>query len=146
MKRKAWPRAGVFMVRNKATEQLTRTGPIREGLEYQDLYGVSILMEWLEHPSRYVWVKFEANEFASLDDVVALSPEQHLRLIQIKHSSSADLFSTPFTMDELIKKPSRSENSLFRKWFTSWLDARNTGNFREIAVELINNPPPCQHP
>jgi len=36
--------------------ELTKTGPIREGFEYQDLYGVSVLIEWLEHPTRYVSV------------------------------------------------------------------------------------------
>lgn len=126
------------------SEPRTRTGPIREGFEYQDLYGVAVLIEWLEHPQRFAWVKFEADEFGSLDDVATCTSKSDLVLMQIKHSVSPELPEAEMSLKELLHVPP-SENSkrlsLFQKWFLSWRDAIDGGKYKSIRPVLITNRP-----
>jgi NACHT domain len=124
------------------SETLTRTGPLRQGFDYQDLFGVAVLIEWLEHPDRYEWVKFEADEFGSLDDVATCSPANRLRLAQIKHSSNPESPDAEFTLLDLLSVPASAKpkrRSLFQKWFRSWQSAAQEGRFASIEVEFITN-------
>lgn len=124
------------------SERLTRTGPLREGFDYQDLFGVAVLIEWLEHPGRYKWVKFEADEFGSLDDVTRCTPENHLFLTQIKHSGNPETPGTEFTLADMLAVPSGASStrrSLFQKWFRSWREAAQSPDFTSVKAELITN-------
>jgi hypothetical protein len=120
---------------------LSRTGPPREGFEYQDLHGVLVLLDWLAHPSTYEWVKFEAREYGSLDDFAVCYPNRHLRLYQVKHTGE-----TPgrpsFTFDDFTDLPSRSRRSLFEKWYQSWTQSIKRGVFTSITAILKTNKPP----
>jgi hypothetical protein len=121
---------------------LTRTGSIREGLEYQDLYGVAVLIEWLEHPERYEWVAFEEDEFGSLDDVIRCTPDLKLTLSQVKHSGVPGASRLDVSLSELLDQPhgkKGSKNSLFQKWFGSWVDAVEQKRFSEVHAELLTN-------
>ncbi len=132
------------MQRSAMSEPRTRTGPLREGIEYQDLYGVAVLVGWLEHPKRYAWVKFEADEFGSLDDIAACTPGTDLLLIQIKHSISPDLPEAGLSLAEVLHTPSSQTSkrrSLFQKWFSSWRTARDGGQFTSIRAQLLTNRP-----
>jgi hypothetical protein len=123
-------------------EQLTRTGSIREGLEYQDLYGVAVLIEWLEHPERYEWVAFEEDEFEFLDDVVRCTPELKLTLSQIKHSGVEGTSRIEISLEELLDRPKGSKgpkDSLLQKWFKSWVGAMQQQRFSDVLAELLTN-------
>ena len=37
----------------------TRSGVRRAGDDYQDIIALVLLVEWLEHPERYKWVRVE---------------------------------------------------------------------------------------
>lgn len=52
--------------------RFTRSGIRRSGDDYQDLCALELLVEMLEHPKRYQWIKVEADEAGVLDDVLAL--------------------------------------------------------------------------
>ena len=121
---------------------LTRTGSIREGFEYQDLYGVAILIEWLEHPERYDWVAFEEDDFGFLDDVVRCTPGQRLTLSQVKHSAVEGSSRVEFSLHELLEKRKGKrgfKESLLQKWFTSWIGAIEQHRFIEVHAELLTN-------
>jgi hypothetical protein len=121
---------------------LTKTGSIREGFEYQDLYGLAVLVEWLERPSKYKWVAFEANEFGFLDDVVSCSSEDGLTLSQIKHSAVPGASREEFSLVELLDQPTGkkgSKQSLFQKWFNSWTEAKEQAKYKTVYAELLTN-------
>jgi hypothetical protein len=42
--------------------QLTPSGRLRQGYEYQDVQAIDLLIEWLEHNDRYQWVKLEDDD------------------------------------------------------------------------------------
>src|SRR6266568_367289 len=124
------------------TDPLTRTGSIREGFEYQDLYGVAVLIEWLEHPDRYEWVAFEEDEFGFLDDVVRCTPDLKLTLTQIKHSGIPGASRIDVSLSELLDRPKgkkASKESLFQKWFKSWVSAIEQQRFIDVRAELLTN-------
>ena len=104
-----------------ASVWLSKPGPIREGFKFQDLYGIHLALSWLEHPSQYQWIRFEAREFLWLDDVVALRTGGTLQLIQIKHVTERP-DRPKFTLDDFVEQTA-TKRSLFEKWFVSWLDA-----------------------
>jgi len=121
---------------------LTRTGSIREGFEYQDLYGVAVLIEWLEHPERYEWVAFEEDDFGFLDDVLRCTPDLALTLSQIKHSGVSEVCRTDVSLSELLERPKGkkgSKDSLLQKWFKSWVDAVDQHRFSDVRAELLTN-------
>jgi hypothetical protein len=123
-------------------DPLTRTGSIREGFEYQDLYGVAVLIEWLEHPERYEWVAFEEDEFGFLDDVIRCTPDLKLTLSQVKHSGVPEASRLDVSLSELLDQPhgkKSSKNSLFQKWFKSWVGAIEQERFSDVRAELLTN-------
>jgi hypothetical protein len=120
---------------------LSRTGPPREGFEYQDLHGVLVLLDWLAHPSTYEWVKFEAREYGSLDDFAVCYPNRHLRLYQVKHTGETPARPV-FTFDDLTDLPPRGRRSLFEKWYRSWIQSTKRGVFTSITAILKTNKPP----
>jgi hypothetical protein len=123
-------------------DTLTRTGSIREGFEYQDLYGVAVLIEWLEHPERYDWVAFEEDDFGFLDDVVRCTPDLKLTLSQIKHSGISGSYRLEISLSQLLEQPKGkkgSKSSLLQKWFKSWVDAVDQHRFSDVGAELLTN-------
>lgn len=120
--------------------RLTRTGPIREGLEYQDAYAVSLLVEWLRHPERYLWFKLEADEYGYLDDIVACKSAGEVCLIQVKHSTHPDTPSDAWIWKTLFSEREGRTGplpSLFRKWFESWLPVKRSG--APVKAILVTN-------
>lgn len=119
---------------------LSRTGPPREGFEYQDLQGVLALLEWLGHPANYAWIKFEAKEYGSLDDFAICDSNRNLQLTQVKHTGE-----TPerpeFTFDDLTELPPTGRRSLFEKWYNSWAKAKRRTVFASITPVLKTNKP-----
>jgi hypothetical protein len=121
---------------------LTRTGSIREGFEYQDLFGVAVLIEWLEHPERYEWVAFEEDDFGFLDDVVRCTPDLKLTLSQVKHSGVPEASRTEVLLSELLEREKGKKgpkDSLLQKWFKSWRNAVEEKRFSNIRAELLTN-------
>lgn len=119
--------------------RLSKPGPLREGFEFQDLYGVHLALSWLEHPSHYQWIRLEAQEFGWLDDVTALKTDGTLTLIQIKHVTERP-DRTEFAIDDLIKAEG-AKRSLFQKWFISWVEAIRNPAFRSVEPVLYTNRP-----
>lgn len=72
--------------------EFNRSGIRRSGDDYQDLFALDIIIDWLEHPDRYQWIRLEAGDFAgSLDDVTALRSDGSFIARQIKWTSDTDV-------------------------------------------------------
>jgi hypothetical protein len=95
----------------------TASGARRTGDEYQDLQSAEVLIEWLEHPDAYRWVRLETTE-GSLDDIQAERADGTRRLLQVKFGTDA---SVEWEWDHLIKQESGKrgpKTSLLQKWKT----------------------------
>jgi hypothetical protein len=95
-----------------------RHGTARAGDDYQDLWGAQILVEFLEHPDRYQWVRFEADGFGALDDIVALRADGKYVIRQIKFTVDAEGERYEVAWNWLLR-PSGSQGrgpSLLKKW------------------------------
>ena len=73
--------------------QIKRTAIPFSGYVYQNLVGLELLCDWLDDPSLYQWVKFEADDgqlAQGLDDIVALCHDNSFILLQIKFTVNSD--------------------------------------------------------
>ncbi len=123
-------------------DELTQTGPIRQGFEYQDACAAHLFVNWLKHPDYYRWAKLEADEFDFLDDIAILDINKNLWLKQIKFSCHSEAPNDEWTWEYLFKQAKGKKglkSSLFMKWFSSWLNARNNRAYSNVFAELITN-------
>lgn len=122
---------------------LTKPGQLREGFHYQDLYGMHLALSWLEHPINFLWMRFEADEFGSLDDVAILRSDQILSLNQLKHVTERT--ERPgLSLNDLLEKKSERARSLFQKWFQSWLSVQGNPLYKAIDAIIHTNRPPAE--
>ena len=122
---------------------LTKPGQLREGFYYQDLYGMHLALSWLEHPVDFLWMRLEADEFGSLDDVVILRSDHTLSLNQIKHVTERPERPS-LSLDHLLEKKSTRARSLFQKWFQSWLSVEADRIYKAIDAIIHTNRPPAE--
>jgi NACHT domain len=74
------------------SSNIKRTAIPLSGYLYQNLVGIRLLCEWLDDPSLYDWVQFEADHDdvpLGLDDVVALRRDGQFVLLQVKFTVNA---------------------------------------------------------
>ena len=121
----------------KAKSAITRSGTRRLGDEYQDAVAVNLLVDWLRHRERYVWIRFEADEAGALDDVVALHPDGRVTAFQVKYSTNPELPDDALTWDMLLHQKSASSTSWLQKWFESYFRLR--GAHQVVDASLVTN-------
>ena len=88
------------------------------GYLYQNLIGLEFLCNWLDDPSIYQWVKFEADDDESpkgLDDIVALQAEGSMVLLQVKFTVDPYDDKNALTWDWLMQHKPHGR-SLLQKW------------------------------
>jgi hypothetical protein len=93
----------------------TASGARRTGDEYQDLQSSEVLIQWLEQPDLYRWVRLEAMD-GSLDDIQAQRSDGSLRLLQVKFATDA---TASWDWDELLETRTGARGqlrSLLQKW------------------------------
>lgn len=95
--------------------QLTRSGTLRYGFDYQDLVAAEAMLQILRHPARYEWVKLEVREAGKLDDVLVLRSDGLLEATQVKASPRPLESGNSWTWETLLK-PSKSGTSLIQDW------------------------------
>lgn len=63
-----------------------------KGYDYQTLFGISILADWLNYPDKYQKVLFEATDETpqSLDDVVCIRKDNKYDYYQVKYTPSPE--------------------------------------------------------
>lgn len=120
----------------------TRTGTLRSGLDYQDLVALQVLVEMLEHPDRYRWVRVEADDAGSLDDVVCLRSDGSFDLIQVKCSTSSESVGGILTWEKLLDKGGKTAEfpSLLEKWSSSLELWDQKAQIHDARVETNRRP------
>ncbi|MGA2145645.1 MAG: ATP-binding protein [Bryobacteraceae bacterium] len=123
----------------------TRTGVRRAGDDYQDIIALDLLVEWLEHPERYRWVRVEADDAGFLDDVEALRADDVVVAKQVKFSAYPDDAGDPYTWNDLLKegtsKRGKALPSLLSKWGKSFQNLK--GSHAGIEASLVSNRRPA---
>jgi NACHT domain len=88
------------------------------GYVYQNLVGLGLLCDWLDDPSLYQWVKFEADNgqiAQGLDDIVALSRDDSFTLLQVKFTVNSDDPSNALSWKWLLNHKPNGRSNL-QKW------------------------------
>lgn len=126
-------------------ENLTRTGVRRAGDDYQDIFALDILVEWIEHPDRYVWVRLEATDAGVLDDVVALRTDGTLLAKQVKFSAHPEDPDDPYTWEQLLTEPPSKRGAPLRSLLGKWFDSLRTlqGQSSNVQACLVSNRKPA---
>ena len=123
--------------------QYTRPGPLIAGFDYQELHAADLLIEFLENPQRYRWVRLEADEAGYLDDIVAQRADGSFIYRQVKFATDPDDESSNFSLDYLLKQePGKKgpRRSLLQKWAGSLTDLQKAGSIHEATI-LTNRLP-----
>jgi hypothetical protein len=119
----------------------TRSGTRRLGDYYQDLIACEVLIDWLEHSERYVWVRVEGDESKFLDDVEAMRSDGRLLVKQVKFSTDPEGENDPLTWEKLLAEPpgksNRKRMSLLEKWATSWREL--FANSQLVEASVVSN-------
>lgn len=105
------------------TSEYTRTGIRRSGDDYQDLVALDLIIEMLEHPTRYQWIRVEADEAGFLDDVVALRTDDTYVVRQVKFSAHPDQDDDNWSWKRLLVQREGKKKklpSLLEKWISSF--------------------------
>lgn len=100
------------------SHELKRSGAILGGYLYQNMIGLEQLCNWLDDPTLFKWVVFEADREVApqgLDDLVACRPDDKLILLQVKFTVDPSNSSNRLSWDWLLgHKP--TGRSLLQKW------------------------------
>ena len=115
----------------------TASGARRTGDDYQDLQSAEVLIEWLEQPEAYHWVRLETTQ-GSLDDIQAERADGTRRLLQVKFGVNA---TNEWGWDELTEQKRGSRGlgrSLLQKWKDSLDDVVDAGVEVGEAALLTN--------
>lgn len=119
---------------------LTRSGTRRRGDDYQDVVALDTLVDWLEHSDRYRWVRVEADDFGSLDDVTAELSDGTLFVRQVKFSTHPENQEDRLTWDALLHQEAGQRGpkpSLLKKWASSLAKLTSAG--QTVDAALISN-------
>ncbi|MEX2302987.1 MAG: ATP-binding protein [Bryobacterales bacterium] len=121
--------------------EYTRSGVRRAGDDYQDIIALEVLVNWLEHPDRYEWVRVEADDAGFLDDVVALRADGVVEARQVKFAAHPNDTSDPYTwnafLSERSSKTGKPLRSLLSKWGASFQEL--LGAYENVEASLVSN-------
>lgn len=113
------------------------TSPLRSGFDYQDLWTLKLIGEWLLNPDEYKWIRIEANPIEEqffLDDIILLDAKDKYYLYQAKFKADEEY---QWKWDDLLKKrKGKNDNilpSLLNKWSTSFTKLGNE-NIKEASL------------
>jgi NACHT domain len=99
-----------------------RTAIPLSGYFYQNIVGLGLLCDWLNDPTLYKWVKFEADDpevAQGLDDVVAQCFDETYVLIQVKFTVDANDSDNALNWSWLLNHRPRGRSNL-QKWADAW--------------------------
>ncbi|VBG08356.1 MULTISPECIES: NACHT domain-containing protein [Burkholderia] len=117
------------------TGLIKRTAIPLSGYVYQNLVGLGLLCDWLDDPTAYQWVKFEADDptiAQGLDDIVALRDDGTFDLLQVKFTVNAESSDNLLSWAWLLERKANGR-SLLQKWHAAWRSMPR-GNIRYAGV------------
>ena len=100
--------------------KLTRTATRRSGDDYQDLVAAKAILVFLKHPFLHRWIKLEAREAGTLDDVLVLRADHTVEATQVKFSTDVERRGDPWTWGNLLRRRNQGKGySLIQQWWQS---------------------------
>jgi hypothetical protein len=121
--------------------EYTPSGVRRAGDDYQDVVALDLLVEMLEHPDRYEWVRVEADDAGFLDDVEALRVDGVIVARQVKFSAHPNDAGDPYSWDDLLKQRTSKKGStlpsLLSKWGRSFRELKEA--YAKVEASLVSN-------
>ncbi|MBD8723055.1 NACHT domain-containing protein [Oxalobacteraceae sp. CFBP 13708] len=109
------------------------------GYVYQTLVGIGVLCDWLDSPSLYEWVQFEADELQEargLDDIIIKRSDQLFDLIQVKFTVDPFAQANALSWGWLTDRKGTRGRSLLEKWSSA---AFGVGLENAAELRLITN-------
>lgn len=109
------------------------------GYVYQTLVGIKTLCDWLDNPSIYEWIKFEADDeqvATGLDDIVIQRTDGQMELIQVKFTVSEFEPDYALSWEWLTARKGKRGTSLLEKWTRAFF---RVGPGRLARAQLITN-------
>ena len=106
-----------------------------KGYDYQTLFGVSILADWLNFPDKYQKVLFEATDDTAdtpqaLDDVICVGKDNKYDYYQVKYSPSPEKTENEFTWKWLLSHKTARSRSILKKTYDA---------YKQIPIDQINS-------
>ena len=101
---------------------IKRTAIPLSGYVYQNLIGLNLLCDWLDDPTQYQWVQFEADDreiAQGLDDVVAKCHDDTFVLLQVKFTVNSEDPHNTLNWDWLLEHKPKGRSHL-QKWADAW--------------------------
>ena len=118
-------------------DNIKKNATTYKGYEYQTLFGISILADWLSFPNKYQKVLFEATDDTdqtpqSLDDVICIRNDNTYDYYQVKYSPSPEKSDNEFSWNWLLKKSGKTDGarSILKKIYDA---------YKRIPSEHINS-------
>lgn len=121
------------------TAGIKRSAIPASGYIYQTLVGIKILCDWLDTPTLYSWVKFEADDepdARGLDDIVVQRADGRMELTQVKFTVGAFEPDYALSWSWLTARTGLRGTSLLEKWSSA---AFRIGLERLGEVRLVTN-------
>jgi len=121
------------------TGGIKRSAIPASGYIYQTLVGIKVLCDWLDLPTLYTWVKFEADDeedARGLDDIVVQRSDGQMELTQVKFTVNEFEPDYALSWAWLIARKGRRGTSLLEKWSSA---AFRVGLEQLGEVRLITN-------
>jgi hypothetical protein len=111
----------------------SRSGVRRSGDDYQDIVALDVLVEMLENPQLYDWVKVEADDAGTLDDLLALRRDGSVDARQVKFSVHPNEAHDPYSWEKLLLEPISAKGNKSASLLAKW-----AGAFRALASAHAN--------
>lgn len=120
----------------------TRSGTRRLGDEYQDLIALNLIIQWLEHNDRYIWMMLEADNKGSLDDIVALKKDNTLVVHQVKYSTNSEAPEDPWTWEKFLERNPTKQGGLTPSLLQKWAESLNKireQKWSQVDASVLSN-------
>ncbi len=118
--------------------------PTKAGDQYQDLFGIEIIKDWLIDPDKFEYLVFDASEvdgssLTGLDDIVAKRSDGKFELQQIKFTVDPSDTRNNLSFDWLLRSRPQG-TSLFQKWAEDVKTHYGTGSLQQAMLKTNRRP------
>ncbi|NDV25961.1 ATP-binding protein [Desulfovibrio sp. JC010] len=128
-----------------ARDQVKTSAITYTGYDYQTLHGIKLLADWIESPSRYERVLFEADKETDapkgIDDITCIREGGKQDYYQVKFTPNPDKEDNKITWEWLLKKSGKTSRStsLLQKLYKA---IKSVAPDKLGKVVLLTNKPP----
>lgn len=125
--------------------RINPTSSLRCGFDFQTIWAVKFIAEWLKQPEKYTWIRFETipeeaegSKFY-LDDIEVCESDGSLSFFQLKHKQHPSEPSNFWSFEKFLEKTENGK-SLIKKWSSSLFLEGLIGKIRTVAFVTNGHP------